>query len=345
MLTQSILRRPCLAPYVRSLDTSCLEHEAWLDGDPPQPNLTEEECFTMEVNPDLEILLRAVETVKIPQGTMDQGEWRTFHQQWQDTLRVDPSNIDAHIAILLASLPNLRTFIVHTMEKSSKDLMLEVLRRFAGRKDLSGARPILGFLAHLHSFFYNELILATEIPTIPTLTHFCGNNLDISDLEQDRPESHETAPSLVYLQLNECCAGADDLETKLKRFTHLQALSRARLRVELSPIFDIFRTGACVRALEPICDGLKCLWLSYTDYSDIASEIEPIEGFVRPVNLVEFHALTSLHIIPRYLVGVSRGNRRWRMTLLPGWSMLLSQCTRGSQIPSRYCTSWHRDPG
>jgi hypothetical protein len=31
----------------------------------------------MEVNPDLEILLRAVETVKIPQGTMDQGEWRT----------------------------------------------------------------------------------------------------------------------------------------------------------------------------------------------------------------------------------------------------------------------------
>jgi hypothetical protein len=122
MLAQSILRRPCLAPYERSLDTSCLEHEAWLDGDPPQPNLTEEECFTAEVNPDLKILLRAVETVKIPQGTMDQGEWRTFRQQWQDTLRVDPSNIDAHIAILLASLPNLSTFIVHTMEKSSKVL-------------------------------------------------------------------------------------------------------------------------------------------------------------------------------------------------------------------------------
>ncbi|OKP07431.1 hypothetical protein PENSUB_6020 [Penicillium subrubescens] len=138
-----------------------------------------EDWFTPEVEPDLEILLRTIETVKIPQGTMDQEECRNFRQRWQDTIRVDPSNIDAHIAILLTCLPKLSTLIVYTMEESSSGL---------------------------------------------------------------------------------------------------------------------------IHASEPIREGLKCLWLSYSDYID-TSGVDSIEGFVGPVNLVEFHALKSLHINPRHLVG------------------------------------------
>jgi hypothetical protein len=138
---------------MNSLATFFLDHQAWLDGYSPYSDLTGEDWFTPEVEPDLEILLRTIETVKIPQGTMDQEECRNFRQRWQDTIRVDPSNIDAHIAILLTCLPKLSTLIVYTMEESCKGLMLEVLRRFAGRKDLSGARPILGSLTHLRLFF------------------------------------------------------------------------------------------------------------------------------------------------------------------------------------------------
>lgn len=94
---------------MRTLDTLCLDHDGWLDGDPPPSDLTEEDWFTTEVKPDLEILLRTINTVKIAQATMDTEDWRTFRQQWQDTLRVDPFNIDAHIAFLNACLLNLST--------------------------------------------------------------------------------------------------------------------------------------------------------------------------------------------------------------------------------------------
>ncbi|KAJ5875278.1 uncharacterized protein N7473_012625 [Penicillium subrubescens] len=103
---------------MNSLATFCLDHQAWLDGYSPYSDLMGEDWFTPEVEPDLEILLRTIETVKIPQGTMDQEECRNFRQRWQDTIRVDPSNIDAHIAILLTCLPKLSTLIVYTMEES-----------------------------------------------------------------------------------------------------------------------------------------------------------------------------------------------------------------------------------
>lgn len=62
-----------------------------------------------------------------------------------------------------------------------------------------------------------------------------------------------------------------------------------------------------MNALNLVRERLKCLWLDHTSYIDTTFGIDAIEGFVGPVNLSEFHALTALHIIPNYLVGVSQG--------------------------------------
>lgn len=121
-----------------------LDHEAWVDWDSPQPDAMEHESTATEVDPDIPLLLRAVGTLRIPEVTMDQGDWLAFRPRWQDALVEDPSGIDAQLAILLAYLPSLTTLILCTMEISCKGLTLEMLHRFAGREDLSGARPYSG---------------------------------------------------------------------------------------------------------------------------------------------------------------------------------------------------------
>jgi len=163
---------------VRSLDAICLDHGAWIYKQPPPPGLTEDDWFTTEDDPDLSILLRAIENLSIPKS-MDQGKWCTFCQRWQDTFRVDPSNTDAHLAILLANLPSLSNLILSTTETSCNGFVLGMLRELAGRKDISGKIPILRSLTHLRVWNSGpdtvNSHLAAQLLTIPTLTHFWGN--------------------------------------------------------------------------------------------------------------------------------------------------------------------------
>jgi hypothetical protein len=196
-----------------------------------------------------------------------------------------------------------------TIEKSCEGLTLSALHRFAGRKDRSGARTILGSLAHLR-IDYSDLSsdshsrLATQLPTIRSLTHFHGERLGVPGLEEEHYENDETSASLVYLHLNDCRSRPHDLESILRQCTRLQAFVLERGCQPRDPPFLL--TSRIVHMLEPVRKGLKCLWLSYTSYVD-SSGIDAIEGFVGPVNLVEFHALTSRHIVPKYLVGDSAG--------------------------------------
>jgi hypothetical protein len=67
------------------------------------------ERIATDVDPELQLLLHAIETLKIPEETVEQEEWLTFQQRWQDTLRADSSNIDDQLAILLAYLDFLKT--------------------------------------------------------------------------------------------------------------------------------------------------------------------------------------------------------------------------------------------
>lgn len=189
----------------------------------------EHQSITTKVDPDLRRLLHAMETLKKPEDTMDQEQWSDFCRRWQGALKANACNSDPQLAVLLAHLPALRTLKLRTEAKSCSGFTLPLLHRLAGRKDLSGSRPILGSLSLLYveglEIYDSSPRLAVELLTIPTLSDFYGTRHALEEAEQIYHVKNRPFQSLVYLQLMTYCYEQRALYTTLKQCTSLESFA------------------------------------------------------------------------------------------------------------------------